>query len=399
MVVDVAPVIGAPDLGPEFGRDADSLRHQLDQVKGAFLASLNHEIRTPLSGIVGMLDLLHETTLDEDQRDYLSAARVCTESLLELLNASLEYSALEAGQFRLDESEFSLKEMLDSALAPQQAKAELKHLKLFLALDPQLPETMVGDAPRLREILGHLIGNAIKFTHNGMVEIRVAVKRDSRDKDHLVASVRDTGIGIPSDKIGSIFDSFRQGDTGLSRSYPGLGLGLALARKLVTVMGGRILVESRLGAGSTFTIDIPLRRPSDSAPNRELSKEEGPVILAVEDNPVGMTVLRHILQRRRMTVHCSSSGEEALAAASRRHYDLILMDLQMPGMNGLEAALEIRKLPGYESVPILALTANCADQVREQCRAHGMQAFLSKPVDANELWTTVSGYLKRDLPR
>jgi len=164
-------------------------------------------------------------------------------------------------------------------------------------------------------------------------------------------------------------------------------------------MGGRILVESRLGAGSTFTIDIPLRRPSDSAPNRELSKEEGPVILAVEDNPVGMTVLRHILQRRRMTVHCSSSGEEALAAASRRHYDLILMDLQMPGMNGLEAALEIRKLPGYESVPILALTANCADQVREQCRAHGMQAFLSKPVDANELWTTVSGYLKRDLPR
>jgi CheY-like chemotaxis protein/two-component sensor histidine kinase len=399
MVVDVAPDIGAQDSGlAAAGRDTELLRQQLDHVKGAFLASLNHEIRTPLSGIVGMLDLLQETSLDEDQRDYLSAARLCTESLLELLNASLEYSALEAGQFRLDESEFSLKEMLDAAIAQQQPKADLKHLKLFLTLDPNLPVTMIGDAPRLRELLGHLIGNAIKFTHNGTVEVRVAVKRDPGEQDRLVAAVNDTGIGIPPDKLGGIFDSFRQADTGLSRSYPGLGLGLALARKLVTVMGGGILVESQLGVGSTFTIDIPLRRPVVPSPD-PAPAESGPMILAVEDNPVGMTVLRHILQRRGMKVDCASSGYEALEAATRRRYDLILMDLQMPGMNGLEASLEIRKLPGYDTVPILALTANCADQVREQCRAHGMQAFLSKPVDANELWSTVSEYLKRETPR
>jgi CheY-like chemotaxis protein len=212
----------------------------------------------------------------------------------------------------------------------------------------------------------------------------------------LIAAVRDTGIGIPADKLSGIFDSFRQGDAGLSRSYPGLGLGLALARKLATVMGGRILVESQLGSGSTFTIDVPLRRPAEPVPNPNLSHEQaGPVILAVEDNPVGMTVLRHILQRRGMKVDCASSGREALEAASRRQYDLILMDLQMPEMNGLDASTAIRKLPGYEIVPIVALTANCADQVREQCRAHGMQAFLSKPVDANELWNTVSEYLKR----
>ncbi len=401
MVVDVDPEVGPQDSRLAVaGRDNDLLREQMDQVKSAFLASLNHEIRTPLSGIVGMLDLLHETSLDEDQRDYLSAARLCTEALLELVNASLEYSALEAGQFKLDESEFSVKEMLDAALAQQQPKAELKHLKLFLTADPNLPETMIGDAPRLREILGHLIGNAIKFTHNGAVEVRAAVERDARDHYRLVAAVRDTGIGIPADKLDGIFDSFRQGDTGLSRSYPGLGLGLALARKLVTIMGGRISVESHLGSGSTFTIDVPLRRPAESALNQDPSRSEtGPLILAVEDNPVGMTVLRHILQRRRMRVDCASSGHEAVDAASRRRYDLILMDLQMPGMNGLEAASEIRGLPGYETVPIVALTANCADQVREQCREHGMQAFLSKPVDANELWNTVSTYLNRETPR
>jgi CheY-like chemotaxis protein len=397
MVVDVAPDIGRQESGSATStRDTELLRQQLDQVKGAFLASLNHEIRTPLSGIVGMLDLLHETDLDEDQRDYLGAARVCTESLLELLNASLEYSALEAGQFKLDESEFSLKEMLDAACAQQQPKADLKHLKLFLALDPNLPETMIGDAPRLREVLGHLISNAIKFTHNGSVEVRAAVKRDSRDQDRLVAAVRDTGIGIPPDKLSGIFDSFRQADTGLTRSYPGLGLGLAIARKLVTVMGGRVSVESNLGAGSTFTLEVPLRRPVEPVPSGTVPRDEtGPVILAVEDNPVGMTVLRHILQRRKMTVHCASSGREALDAATMHRYDLILMDLQMPDMNGLDASMQIRKLPGYENVPILALTANCADQVREQCREAGMQGFLSKPVDAKELWATVTEYLNR----
>ncbi len=375
-------------------------RQPLDQVKGVFLASLNHEIRTPLSGIIGMLDLLHETNLDEDQRDYLNAARLCTESLSELLNASLEYAALEAGQISLEETEFSVREMLEVALAQQRPKAEVKQLRLRLQMEPGLPETLIGDAARLRELVGHLINNAIKFTHAGSVEVRVYLApAGAHGSDLLVAAVRDTGIGIPRDKLETIFESFRAGESGLARAYPGIGLGLALAQKLAKVMRGRILVESEPGAGSVFTLEIPVRRPEVVETHSVRSAEAGPAVLAVEDDPIGMTVLRHVLKRRLKNVDCAASGREALEAAARKHYDLILMDLQMPDITGLEAAARIRRMNGYSNVPILALTASCSDQIREQCRAIGMQAFLSKPIDANELWSTVSRYLGRELSR
>ncbi|MBZ5675175.1 MAG: response regulator [Acidobacteriia bacterium] len=376
-------------------------RPQLDQVKGVFLASLNHEIRTPLSGIMGMLDLLLETSIDDDQRDYLNAARLCAESLSELLNSSLEYAALEAGQISLEETEFSVKEMLESALAQQRPKADIKQLRLRLTLDPGLPETLIGDASRLRELMGHLVNNAIKFTHTGSVDVRVSLRTTATvpKPDVLVAEVRDTGIGIPSDKLATLFESFQPGESGFARAYPGLGLGLALAQKLAKVMGGRILVESRPGVGSTFTLEAPLRRPAATEGQQARVTDLGPAVLAVEDDPIGITVLRHVLQRRLKNVDCVASGREALEAAARKHYDLVLMDLQMPDINGLEAALRIRQMEGYRDVPILALTASCSDQVREQCRAIGMKAFLSKPIDANELWSAVSRYLGREIPR
>jgi len=376
-------------------------RPQLDQVKGVFLASLNHEIRTPLSGVMGMLDLLLETNIDEDQRDYLNAARLCAESLAELLNSSLEYAALEAGQISLEETEFSVKEMLEAALAQQRPKADIKQLRLRLTLDPGLPETLVGDASRLRELMGHLVNNAIKFTHTGSVDVRVSLRMPATlpKPDVLVAEVRDTGIGIPSDKLGSIFESFQPGESGFARAYPGLGLGLALAQKLSTVMGGRILVESQPGVGSVFTLEIPLRRPMTAENAQPRAADLGPAVLAVEDDPIGITVLRHVLQRRLKNVDCVASGREALEAAAKKHYDLVLMDLQMPDINGLEAASRMRQMEGYRDVPILALTASCSDQVREQCRAIGMKAFLSKPIDANELWSAVSRYLGREIPR
>ena len=396
MVVHVAPLnetqeadTAVPEAGP-----VQPARPPLDQVKGVFLASLNHEIRTPLSGVMGMLDLLLETTLDEEQRDYLNAARLCADSLSELLNASLEYAALEAGQISLEETEFSVREMLESAMAQQRSKAEVKQLKLRLTLDNGIPETLIGDATRLRELLGHLVNNAIKFTHAGSVEVRVAAKSNM-----LVAEVRDTGIGIPAEKLGGIFESFQPGENGLARAYPGLGLGLALAHKLSKMMGGQILVESKHGVGSTFTLEVPLRRPASTVEVQSSKAADlGPAVLAVEDDPIGITVLRHVLQRRLKNVDCVASGREALDAAARKHYDLILMDLQMPDINGLEAAAQLRRMPGYSTVPILALTASCSDQVKEQCRAIGMQAFLSKPIDANELWSTVSRYLGREIP-
>ncbi len=389
MVVHVATRDGDPGGVP--GPNGSEARPQLDPIKGAFLASLNHEIRTPLSGIMGMLDLLTETLLDEDQRDYVNAARLCAESLGELLNATLEYSALEAGQFTLDESEFSVRELLDAAMAQQQAKADVKRLKLMLELDANLPVTLVGDAPRIREVLGHLLGNAIKFTHAGSVEVHVGLEPGG-ERQQLVITVEDTGIGIPPQSLATIFDSFRQGEDGLSRAYPGLGLGLALARKLARAMGGEISVASDVGAGSTFTVEIPVGRAAEMAvAGPEMG--EGPVILAVEDNPVGLRVLRHMLERRHVRVIAAMSGRDAVEAARGQHVDLVLMDLQMPEMNGLDAADEIRRLPGYESVPILALTANCSDQAKERCLAHSMQAYLSKPINAQELWSTVERYL------
>src|SRR5579871_665979 len=198
---------------------------ELDHLKGLFLASLNHEIRTPLSGIMGMADLLLETNLDDEQREYVNAARLCAESLFEILNATLQYSSLEAGQFSLDESEFSLKELLDASINQHAMRAQAKGLRLFSTLEAGLPETMLGDAPRLRELLGHLIANAIKFTHQGSIELRVMLDRKS-EGNWMVIEVRDTGIGIPADRLDAIFESFRQVDDGLSRTYPGLGLGL-----------------------------------------------------------------------------------------------------------------------------------------------------------------------------
>ena len=350
---------------------------------------------------MGMLDLLLETTIDEDQRDYLNAARLCADSLSELLNSSLEYAALEAGQISLEESEFSVKEMLEAALAQQRPKSELKQLRLKLTLDPTLPETLVGDAARLRELLGHLVNNAIKFTHTGSVDVRVSMRTTATlpKPEVLVAEVRDTGIGIPTERLNTIFESFQPGESGLARAYPGLGLGLALAQKLSKVMGGRILVESQPGVGSTFTLEVPLRRPTPNENQQARPADLGPAVLAVEDDPIGITVLRHVLQRRLKNVDCVASGREALDAVARRHYDLILMDLQMPDINGLEAAARIRQMDGYRDVPILALTASCSDQVREQCRMIGMKAFLSKPIDANELWSAVSRYLGREIPR
>ena len=365
---------------------------ELDHLKGLFLASLNHEIRTPLSGIIGMADLLLETKLDDEQREYVNAARLCAENLFEILNATLEYSALESGRFSLDESELSLHETLDNALNQHSLKAQAKGLRLFSTIEIGIPETMIGDAPRLQQLLGHLIGNGIKFTHAGSVELHVAVERESRGS-WLVAEVRDTGIGIPSDRLDAIFESFRQVDSGLSRSYPGLGLGLALARKLATLMNGQIGVVSVPGAGSTFTVRLPLRRPGDSIYGNQGAPITGPAILAVEDNPVGLTVLRHSLERRHVRVDGAMSGRAALEAAAKYRYDLVLMDLQMPEMDGLETTARIRKLPGYERVPIVALTANSSDELRERCLRQGMQAFVSKPIEAKALWAVVSRFL------
>jgi CheY-like chemotaxis protein len=366
----------------------DLERTEIDRLKGTFLANLNHEIRTPLSGILGMTDLLLETQLDEEQREYVSTARLCAENLFHLLNATLEYSALTAGHLQLDETEFSLAELVKSVIAQQNEKVQAKGISLTFTIGPKLPTTVIGDAARVQQTINHLLDNAIKFTHHGSVELSLW-----RDGDTLKISVRDTGIGISPERRSHIFESFHQEDNGLSRNYAGLGLGLALVNKLVALMGGEIAVESELEKGSTFTVSFPLRPAAEPVALAEHHPGEGPAILAVEDNPVGLTVLKHSLKGRPVQVDTACDGADAIRAASERHYELILMDLQMPKIDGLEATAAIRKLPGYQDVPILALTANYSDEIRQQCQRHGMQGFLSKPVSRVALWSEVSRWL------
>jgi CheY-like chemotaxis protein/anti-sigma regulatory factor (Ser/Thr protein kinase) len=369
---------------------------ELREVQSQFLASLNHEIRTPLSGILGMTDLLLETALSDDQRDYVGAARVCAESLLEILNVTLEYSALSANNVLLEQTEFSLRDTLEGVLGEFAAKAEAKGLRLVRALDRNLPEMVVGDPLRLRQILWHLVANAVKFTREGQVDVAASATVSLERQVKITLRVRDTGIGIAPDQLAEIFESFRQLDVGLSRNHSGLGLGLAVAQKLIALLDGCIAVESEPGKGSVFTVTLPFKLPMDAGARLpELKKSRGRV-LVVDDNSIAQTIASHALRRQAFEVECAGNGRLAVQAASREQFDVILMDLQMPGWDGFETTEEIRKLPGYRETPIIAVTANCSDDYRARCVRCGMQDFLAKPVRTRDLVQAVEKHLQED---
>ncbi len=361
-----------------------------DQLKGQFLASLNHELRTPLSGVVGMTDLLLETRLDAEQFEYVAAVRECATQLLETLNSVLEYSALAAGNGRLEDCEFPLAAMVASVLEEFRPRATAKNIKLVQELPDAFPELVEGDGRYVRQMLHHLLRNAIKFTNHG--EVRVASRLEqgsSPGRPLLRISVTDTGIGIPRAKLRLIFESFQQLDNGLARNYAGLGLGLALARKIVSMMRGEIEVSSEPGLGSTFTVRFPVRI-ADAQPGPQLVapvplRARQPRVLVVEDNKIAQQVVGRILRKANYDVEFADGGGDGVERAAREKYDLILMDLQMPGMDGFAATRGIRAVPGRDKVPIVALTANSTDEDRVACRQCGMQGFLSKPVHREEL--------------
>jgi CheY-like chemotaxis protein len=368
----------------------------LRDVQAEFLASLNHELRTPLSGILGMTDLLLETSLTEDQREYAGATRVCAENLLEILNVTLEYSALTANQVRLEEVEFSARDTLQGVVNEFGLKAQTKGLRMTGAWDASLPEVAVGDPLRLRRILWHLVGNAVKFTREGQVEVRASAAVPDARRMMLTVEVRDTGIGIMPEQLNRIFESFRQIETGLSRSHGGLGLGLAVTQKLVELLNGTILVESELGRGSVFTVQVPLRIPASAEARPVETRKSRGRVLVIDDNSVAQTIASHALRRQSYEVQCAGDGLEALDAASKSHFDVILMDLQMPGWDGFETAARIRQLADYRETPIIAVTANCSDENRARCASCGMQDFLAKPVRTRDLVQTVEKYLEQE---
>lgn len=360
-----------------------------------FLASLNHEVRTPLSGILGMTDLLLETKLDEEQKEYVQAARLCAENLLDLLNAALDYSALSQESILLEDSEFALHEMLENIAAEFEEKARSKGLRLIRHFSPKLPETAAGDGLRLRQILGYLMSNAVKFTERGHVELGASTQPVSDGEFVIELSVSDTGIGIPQDQLHSVFESFRQLETGLSRRYSGLGLGLSVAQRITTLMKGNLSVSSVVGQGTTFHLRIPLRTTPDGHLRHSEGEKRPRRILVVEDNAIARTVTTEVLRGRGYDVDCATTGEEAIASANTVLYDLILMDLQMPDMDGFETTAAIRSREPYFSVPILAFTANSSDEIRGASSQHGLDGFLAKPIRPQELTAAIEQHLQR----
>lgn len=368
---------------------------ELGGLKTDFLANLNHEIRTPLTGILGMTDLLLETQLDQEQKQYLETVRLCAEDLLALFNKTLEFSSLSSGRLTLMQEEFNLPEALKSVVSAHSSKAWLKGLRLIRRIPSDLPQVAVGDAPRLLQVLSEIIENAIKFTERGSVEITATGLLED-GKLHLDLRVSDTGIGIAPDKLGTVFESFTQLDSGLARAYSGLGLGLSLAQRLASLMGGKLAVESELGQGSTFTVTVPLGLAAEAAaePPDKSAGNGRRRIMVVEDNDTAQRVVTHILTRNHYEVCCASSGPEAIEMASAGAFDLVLMDLQMPGMDGFQTAGGIRRLAGCASVPIVALTVNSTDEFRALSLRSGMQGLISKPVESKELLDVLSKLLR-----
>ena len=362
-----------------------------NEAKSQFLANMSHELRTPMNAILGMIDVALPKAADPIVLDCLQTAKGSADLLLTLLNDLLDSAKIESGKLELESAPFSLRRMLDQITRVLAVRASEKGLAFYCRVPDETPDVVMGDRMRLQQVLLNLAGNAIKFTERGDVEISLRAV-PQKGEVCLEFAVRDTGIGIPPSGQERLFQPFSQADPSMTRRFGGTGLGLAISKSLVEIMGGDIRVESELGKGSTFyiTVRLPLskERPSDfeapvAIPTAACTQLR---ILLVEDNPANQKLATYILQDRGHLVEIAGDGQEAIYLSERNCYDVVLMDVQMPGMNGLEATTAIRKREnGGSRVPIIAMTAHAMRGDRDRCLAAGMDGYLSKPVNAQEM--------------
>ena len=371
--------------------------------KSLFLASMSHEIRTPLNGIIGMISLLKTTTLNTEQQDILSIINTSGDFLLNIVNDILDFSKIESGEVILEARNLNLYKLLEDIIKLFSFKSSEKSISLVLKIDPKVPQFIIGDQIRLKQILTNLVGNAIKFTHQGMVTLKVDLLDSSADRVNLSFAISDTGIGMTQNEIKQIFTYFRQAEISTTRKYGGSGLGLAICKNLCALMGGSIRVESTPNVGSTFFVSLPFDigeviKEVDTSQaalpsNFDFSRL---TILLAEDNLINQKVASMTLSRIGCHYEIVNNGIEAVEAFKRSKWDIILMDIQMPEMDGIEATRIIREEERKNKVVssfVAAMTADAMPETREKCMDAGMNSFISKPFKPTDLNDLFLSYL------